>query len=50
LFLINRAVVITPFHSMALTCPATTAEDVDRLLDLMNAAVDELGYEGPEQQ
>jgi glutamate-1-semialdehyde 2,1-aminomutase len=50
LFLINRAVVITPFHSMALTCPATTAEDVDHLLDLMNAAVDELGYEGPEQQ
>jgi glutamate-1-semialdehyde 2,1-aminomutase len=50
LFLINRAVVITPFHNMALTCPATTPEDVDRLLDVMNAAVDELVYEAPDQQ
>jgi glutamate-1-semialdehyde 2,1-aminomutase len=30
LFLLNRGVLITPFHNMALMSPATTAEDVDR--------------------
>jgi glutamate-1-semialdehyde 2,1-aminomutase len=30
LFLLNRGVLITPFHNMALMCPATTEEDVDR--------------------
>ncbi|MBE0981200.1 aspartate aminotransferase family protein, partial [Escherichia coli] len=35
LYLLNRGVLLTPFHNMALTCPATRAEDVelhDRLL------------------
>jgi glutamate-1-semialdehyde 2,1-aminomutase len=30
LFMLNRGVLITPFHNMALMCPATTADDVDR--------------------
>jgi glutamate-1-semialdehyde 2,1-aminomutase len=30
LALLNRGVLITPFHNMALMCPATTAADVDR--------------------
>src|SRR4051794_28700397 len=30
LFLLNRGVLITPFHNMALMCPATTDADVDR--------------------
>ena len=30
LFLLNRGVLITPFHNMALMCPATTEEQVDR--------------------
>jgi glutamate-1-semialdehyde 2,1-aminomutase len=30
LFLLNRGVLITPFHNMALMCPATTGADVDR--------------------
>jgi glutamate-1-semialdehyde 2,1-aminomutase len=30
LFLLNRGVLITPFHNMALMCPATTETDVDR--------------------
>jgi glutamate-1-semialdehyde 2,1-aminomutase len=30
LFLLNRGVMITPFHNMALMSPATTAADVDR--------------------
>ncbi|HRV66465.1 MAG TPA: transaminase, partial [Candidatus Nanopelagicales bacterium] len=29
LYLSNRGVLITPFHNMALMCPATTAADVD---------------------
>ena len=38
LFLMNRGVLITPFHNMMLCCPGTTAGDVDR----HNAAFDEL--------
>jgi glutamate-1-semialdehyde 2,1-aminomutase len=30
LFLLNRGVLMTPFHNMALMSPATTADDVDR--------------------
>ncbi len=33
LALLNRGVLITPFHNMMLVCPATTAHDVQRLLD-----------------
>ncbi len=29
LFLLNRGVLITPFHNMTLCCPGTTADDVD---------------------
>jgi glutamate-1-semialdehyde 2,1-aminomutase len=29
LFMLNRGVLLTPFHNMALMSPATTAEDVD---------------------
>ena len=30
LYLMNRGVLITPFHNMTLCCPGTTADDVDR--------------------
>ena len=33
LFLLNRGVLITPFHNMALMSPATTEADVDRHTD-----------------
>jgi glutamate-1-semialdehyde 2,1-aminomutase len=26
---LNRGILLTPFHNMALICPATTAQDVD---------------------
>ncbi len=42
LFLANRGVLITPFHNMALMCPTTTIEDVDRHSALFRAAVIEL--------
>ena len=34
LFLLNRGVLITPFHNMALMSPATTEADVDRHSDV----------------
>jgi glutamate-1-semialdehyde 2,1-aminomutase len=39
LFLLNRGVLITPFHNMALMCPATTEADVDRHTEVFRAAV-----------
>ena len=42
LYLVNRGVLITPFHNMALMCPATTEEDVDRHTEAFNAALEEI--------
>jgi glutamate-1-semialdehyde aminotransferase len=42
LSLLNRGVLITPFHNMALMSPATTAEDVDRHTEVFADVVDEL--------
>ncbi|HEX9034484.1 MAG TPA: transaminase [Streptosporangiaceae bacterium] len=42
LYLANRGVLITPFHNMALICPATTSADVDGHTEHFAAAVDEL--------
>jgi glutamate-1-semialdehyde 2,1-aminomutase len=42
LFLLNRGVLITPFHNMALMSPATTAADVDRHTELLGEAADAL--------
>jgi glutamate-1-semialdehyde 2,1-aminomutase len=39
LFLLNRGVLITPFHNMALMCPATTEQDVDRHTAVFGEAV-----------
>lgn len=41
LYLINRGVLIAPFHMMMLVCPATTREQIDRLV----AAVDSFAVE-----
>ena len=38
LYALNRGVLITPFHSMALVSPATTAADVDRHSEVFAAA------------
>jgi glutamate-1-semialdehyde 2,1-aminomutase len=42
LYLLNRGVLITPFHNMALMCPATTEEQVDRHTEAFTAAVEGL--------
>jgi glutamate-1-semialdehyde 2,1-aminomutase len=42
LYLANRGILLTPFHNMALMCPATTDSDVDAHVEQFDAAVDEL--------
>ena len=42
LYALNRGVLLTPFHNMALMSPATTATDVDRHTDVFASAVAEL--------
>ena len=42
LYLLNRGILMTPFHNMALMSPATTAEDVDRHTEVFGMAADEL--------
>jgi glutamate-1-semialdehyde 2,1-aminomutase len=42
LYLLNRGVLITPFHNMMLVCPETTNADVDRLLEAFDACLTEL--------
>jgi glutamate-1-semialdehyde 2,1-aminomutase len=42
LYLVNRGILITPFHNMALMCPDTDAADVDAHTRVFGAAVAEL--------
>ena len=42
LYMLNRGILITPFHNMALMSPATTAQDVDRHTEVFGQAADEL--------
>jgi glutamate-1-semialdehyde 2,1-aminomutase len=42
LYLANRGILITPFHNMALMCPATTDADIDAHTALFSDAVDDL--------
>ena len=42
LYLANRGILLTPFHNMALMCPDTTEQDVDRHTEVFAAALTEL--------
>lgn len=42
LYLANRGVLLTPFHNMALMCPTTTIEDIDRHNEVFDQAIQEL--------
>ena len=42
LYALNRGVLITPFHNMALVSPATSPADVDRHTEVFAAALEEL--------
>ncbi len=41
-FLLNRGVVITPFHNMMLICPSTTEAQIEHLIKNLEACVTEL--------
>ena len=43
LYLHNRGILLTPFHNMALMCPATTTDDVDTHTEVFGAAVELVG-------
>jgi glutamate-1-semialdehyde 2,1-aminomutase len=42
LYALNRGILLTPFHNMALMSPATTEADVDRHTEVFDAAAGEL--------
>jgi glutamate-1-semialdehyde 2,1-aminomutase len=42
LALLNRGVMITPFHNMMLVCPATTPADVQKLLKAFDQMLGEI--------
>ncbi len=42
LYLVNRGILLTPFHNMALMCPQTSAADADTHTKLFAEAADEL--------
>ena len=42
LYTVNRGILLTPFHNMALMCPATTSADADAHTEVFAAAVADL--------
>lgn len=42
LYLLNRGLLITPFHNMLLVCPATTESDIVRLLTAFDECLGEM--------
>jgi glutamate-1-semialdehyde 2,1-aminomutase len=42
LYLANRGILLTPFHNMALMCPTTTKQDVDKHQDVFEEAIKKL--------
>jgi len=42
LYALNRGILLTPFHNMALMSPATKAADIDHHTKVFTAAVHEL--------
>ncbi|QGZ96814.1 aspartate aminotransferase family protein [Terricaulis silvestris] len=45
LYLINRGVLIAPFHMMMLVCPATTTQQIDRLVAAVDSFAEEFARE-----
>ena len=41
-FLLNRGIVITPFHNMMLICPATTGNQIEKLITTLDQCLGEL--------
>jgi glutamate-1-semialdehyde 2,1-aminomutase len=47
LYLLNRGVLLTPFHNMMLVCPATSKADINKLLDVLDECLTALVQERP---
>jgi len=45
LYLLNRGVLLTPFHNMMLVCPTTSREDLKKLIQTFNACLKELTHD-----
>ncbi len=45
LYLLNRGVLLTPFHNMMLICPSTTEQDVKKLVDIFKECLKELCHD-----
>jgi glutamate-1-semialdehyde 2,1-aminomutase len=50
LFLLNRGLLITPFHNMMLVCPQMQAQDIDRLLAVFDDCLQQLTGYGNDRQ
>src|SRR5690606_843587 len=46
LYLINRGVLIAPFHMMMLVSPATTTQQIDRLVAAVDSFAEDYAKEG----
>jgi glutamate-1-semialdehyde 2,1-aminomutase len=42
LFLLNRGILITPFHNMLLVCPDTSSDDIEKLLNVFNECLESM--------
>ena len=42
LYLLNRGVLLTPFHNMMLVCPATTEDDISKLVRIFSECLKDL--------
>jgi glutamate-1-semialdehyde 2,1-aminomutase len=42
LYAMNRGILLTPFHNMALMCPQTETDDVDKHTRVFREALNEL--------
>jgi glutamate-1-semialdehyde 2,1-aminomutase len=45
LYLLNRGILLTPFHNMLLICPATKQDDITKLVQVFNHCLDRLTAE-----
>jgi len=49
LYLMNRGILIAPFHMMMLVCPTTTTQQIDRLVAAVDSFAEEYAKEVPKE-
>ncbi len=50
LYLLNRGVLLTPFHNMMLVSPATSTNDIERLVEVLDSCLAELTTSMPHEK